>query len=383
MQQTQNSLKDKLGHAGRSAGLERCRLFGIFALLAASQSAGCVYVEDGEYATKAESGWQYHSVLLDADDVYIGVTHLSSMNAFTKLSIEVVTDDPQRVVVGAESFSVGLFDSNGNEILAGMLSTPKRPAMTVEQVTQSIQSGNEKRLVHIIGYSRGNAGHETLQFLLDLWNQREDLYPNLDWALLDRESVRVALAAALLDARGRQGFAVPSESIHEQLRSSALNSTDEAVQDQAALALMRLGDPDDLGLFLHLVSSTNEQAFRRATLGLIHLCSSDADRALFDVAKTLPHDRLLYVKEKYELLADHCRCRREDCSLPIYQFQENPRGFVFRQLFKFPPVHRLPDPVIEKIRIDIQIDGKPTRLDYSFQVSEQHRLTCCLVPGLP
>ena len=190
--------------------------------------------------------------------------------------------------------------------------------LTTERVMEAIESGSEHRVLVTIGSAKRRTEDGVMQLLRDLWERPIEQYPELDWDLLNRESVRVELAVVLADVSRQNRVNVSLEPILEQLRQSAEFSPDETVQRKAIFSVGLFDDPHDVPLLLQLTSSENERTFRMAVGALAGMCNDEARGTLENLRQTLPADRASYLREasdRFDLTdeSDWCRCRRFAC----------------------------------------------------------------------
>ncbi len=138
---------------------------------------------------------------------------------------------------------------------------------------------------------------EILPFVHDLWEGRKDKYPDLPWATINADIVRVNLADILLQAAANGKITVDKEKIHRYV-SGLVNSKDSDVAVTAILALSPIDDEKDVGAILAVARQQKPATFRASVVALSQMCNPAAARALDQLEASVTKTELKsYVSE--------------------------------------------------------------------------------------
>jgi hypothetical protein len=139
---------------------------------------------------------------------------------------------------------------------------------------------------------------EILPFLEDLWAQQKDKYPNLPWAVLSYDAVRIEIADVLLQARRNRKIKFDPGPM-EQFAINLLNTSDVWTKMSAANVLGLTETDEAVAALMTEAVSVNRSTFRVTVVSLARMYNPSAQAALEALLKqNLRESSRMYVLEQ-------------------------------------------------------------------------------------
>lgn len=169
--------------------------------------------------------------------------------------------------------------------ISGALAGLPRDDVSVAVLKQAINAGDELGVNRALSGVRRRvswekrADPEMMAFLWDLWSGQKDRHPDVKWRMLERGSIVVMVASALVFLTVRGMY----ETDLAPFRAYARNLVPEPnllVSSQAMSILEMIDDPDDVPLVYAGALEEGDSKFRVAVLTLAGMCNAAASEAL-------------------------------------------------------------------------------------------------------
>ena len=157
--------------------------------------------------------------------------------------------------------------------------------VTVYELTKELNTRNIDRIVKALNtVKRMSYQGKILPFIRDLWDGREDKYPDLPWKTVNVDIVRVEIANILLQAAVNGKIEIDTEKLHKFV-SSLIDSADVEVSRIAILTVSLIDDERDVGKIFSIAKQQKKRTFRASVLALAKMCNSAASVALDQLEK--------------------------------------------------------------------------------------------------
>ncbi len=158
--------------------------------------------------------------------------------------------------------------------------------LTKEELKDDLMSGNvDSVLKSLKKIPHMKYRYDILQFLDDLWEERRKKHPDLPWALVRMEIIKITIANLLLQADVDQVY----DGDREKLRRFILDrvsSQDKAVAIEAIGASLFIDDKLAVEKLLSIARKQESEFFFRASVVILaQMCTSSAMTALIQLEK--------------------------------------------------------------------------------------------------
>lgn len=152
--------------------------------------------------------------------------------------------------------------------------------ITVARFKEDLRSKNYDVIIESFNtIKRMRYKGEILPFIRDLWDFREDRYPELPWDVIRLPVMRVEVADVLLQARRNRLIEIDDAEVRSFVKEM-LKSDDVQVKSHAIRVLGITDDPEDVPLIFKLGAETeNPTVFRSVVVTLVGMCSEEAKDA--------------------------------------------------------------------------------------------------------
>lgn len=157
----------------------------------------------------------------------------------------------------------------------------------VQRLTQDLMTMDIEVIQRRLGNTTMLDSREIGQFLLDIWNERRDKYPELPWGIIKSPQVRVWLAMTLAPV-GRYGRDGVNTDLLREYVWSVVDSPDDAVVRKALYLIGGIDEIEDVNrikTFLAEQTPTTNGGFYGAVWALAQMCNEDASTLLNKLAK--------------------------------------------------------------------------------------------------
>ena len=168
-------------------------------------------------------------------------------------------------------------DATGNEFVS------------VEDLKADLRTQNIDRIIKTLNVvKRMTYQGQVLPFLMDLWTNQKDKYPELQWEIINSDIVKIDTANILLQAERNGRMQVDKSGIYE-FAARLIDSSDVQVAQNAILTLALIDEPRVVDKILSAAKRQNKWTFRASVLALNSMCHQSAEKAL-DQLETLAKD---------------------------------------------------------------------------------------------
>ncbi len=152
--------------------------------------------------------------------------------------------------------------------------------VSVEELTTELKMKDIDRVLRALNTVKQMTYQgEILPFIRDLWDSRKDKYPELPWATINTDIVKLDIANMLLQAAANGKTKIDREKIHRFV-VGLISSTDIDVARNAILTLSLIDDAKDVGGILAIAKQKEKGTFRISVIALSKMCGPEATRAL-------------------------------------------------------------------------------------------------------
>lgn len=152
--------------------------------------------------------------------------------------------------------------------------------VSVEDLKADLQTRDIDRIVKALNVVKQMKYQgQVLPFLVDLWTNQKDKYPDLQWEIINSDIVKVDIANVLLQAQRNGRIQIGKGSVYEFV-ASLLDSSDVQVAQNAILTLSLIDEPRSVERILSAANRKNKWTFRSSFLALTSMCHPSADKAL-------------------------------------------------------------------------------------------------------
>ncbi len=152
--------------------------------------------------------------------------------------------------------------------------------ISVDELTAELKTRNIDRIVKTLNtVKRMSYQGRILPFILDLWDDRKDKYPDLPWNIVNADIVRVEIANILLQAAANGRVEIDTEKLHEFV-FGLIDNADIDVARSAILTLPLIDDERDVDKIFAIAKQQKKGTFRASVLTLAEMCNSAANAAL-------------------------------------------------------------------------------------------------------
>jgi hypothetical protein len=154
---------------------------------------------------------------------------------------------------------------------------------------------------------------EIMPFIIDLWDKKKDVYPDIPWDIVDKPIIRTEIADILLQANSNGLISLDIRPLQIYLRSM-LTSKDLVAVSNAVSALVAIDDKEDVPLIEKVAKTGNGVTFRAAIIALSRMCTKDAFIALDNLESAIEdNEKQKYIiktrKEMYDFIKQTNMCR--------------------------------------------------------------------------
>ena len=194
----------------------------------------------------------------------------------------------------------------------GTNSSPEKGFVSIEEFKQELQTTNIDRIRDKLSTIRWMKYQgEILPLLLDLWEERQEKYPELSWRTIKSNIIKIEIANVLVQAESNRQIKLEKGNFR-QFALSVLNTKDVAVTQVAILTLGRIDNPEDVNKLSSIAREEKlESNFKLAVIALIGMCSNGVEQALIDLEKEINNEQRRNFVERYK---EKYKKRRERCS---------------------------------------------------------------------
>lgn len=140
--------------------------------------------------------------------------------------------------------------------------------VSVEDLKADLQTRDIDRIVKALNVVKQMKYQgQVLPFLVDLWTNQKDKYPDLQWEIINSDIVKVDIANVLLQAQRNGRIQIDKGSVYEFV-ASLLDSSDVQVAQNAILTLSLIDEPRSAERILSAANRKNKWTFRSSFLAL-------------------------------------------------------------------------------------------------------------------
>lgn len=164
--------------------------------------------------------------------------------------------------------------------------------VSIDELTAELNTRNIDRILKALNtVKRMSYQGKILPFVHDLWDEREDKYPDLPWKTVNADIVKVEIANILLQAEANGRIEIHREELHKFV-SRLINSADVDVARSAILTLTLTDDERDVDKIFSIAKQQKKGTFRASVLTLAKMCNSVASKALDQLEKDVEKSEL-------------------------------------------------------------------------------------------
>lgn len=164
--------------------------------------------------------------------------------------------------------------------------------VSVDELATSLETGNIDRILNMLNAIKQMSYQgEILPFVYDLWNGREDKYPDLSWKIVNEDIIKVELANILLQAESNGRVEIDKAGLHKFVLK-LVNSKDVGVVRSAISTLALTDDEGDVSKIFSIAIQQKKGTFRVSILALAEMCNSAAGKALDKLEKDVEKPEL-------------------------------------------------------------------------------------------
>ncbi|MEQ1484221.1 hypothetical protein [Methyloglobulus sp.] len=132
---------------------------------------------------------------------------------------------------------------------------------------------------------------ENLNFVLDLWKQDKDKYPDLPWKLISEDISRIAIASNLIQGRRQCLIDIDMDEPHDFVLAKS-KSKDLSVKGRALSVIGLAGYESDIPYLASIVLDEQEGFAEGASLSIFFIGSSSALTSLDDLERKVKTEGL-------------------------------------------------------------------------------------------
>ena len=174
--------------------------------------------------------------------------------------------------------------------------------VSVEDLKADLQTRDIDRIMKALNVVKQMTYQgQVLPFLVDLWTNQKDKYPDLRWEIINSDIVKLDIADVLLQAQRNGRIQIDKGSVYEFI-ASLLDSNDVQVAQNAILTLSLIDEPRSVERILSASKRQNIWTFRSSAHALASMCHPSAEKSL---------DQLEMLVEDMELKAEIQKDRRK------------------------------------------------------------------------
>jgi hypothetical protein len=175
--------------------------------------------------------------------------------------------------------------------------------VSVPDLVKQLQTQDIDRIVETLNAVKQMTYQgEILPFLHDLWNERKDAHPNVPWAIVTGNRVRIEIADVLVQAH-KNGLIELDIEPFRKFAIGLINSTDMMVVWSALGVLAVIDDERDVDAIVMLAEhQRNMGTFRASVSALVHMCNPAAAQGLDHLKRQLsdPDRKTFVIKTRQE-----------------------------------------------------------------------------------
>lgn len=166
----------------------------------------------------------------------------------------------------------------------GTSSQQRNKFVHVDELIEVLNSRDIDLIIETMNHVKGMRYQgEILPVIKDLWEGRQEKYPDLHWQTVNLDIVRLEIANILVQAQKNQRIKVDRHDLHNFVRG-LLESEDFFVANNAILTLSAIDDPNDVEKILAIAKKQEPGSFRTAVEALIAMCNKKSREALDELA---------------------------------------------------------------------------------------------------
>lgn len=157
-----------------------------------------------------------------------------------------------------------------------------KEGVTVDRIVEELMAKDIVRIQRTLDITSFDDEPRMQPFILDLWNDRRDKYPNLPWDIVMTPQIRIHLANILVPVAQHGGDGVRDKDIRDYAWGMTESPDDEVVLE-AFSAIGRLDKREDVaGIEQYLADDQHEGyvGFFGAVWALARMCNEDASQLL-------------------------------------------------------------------------------------------------------
>lgn len=159
--------------------------------------------------------------------------------------------------------------------------------ISVIELKQALKSEDDGAINQAMNRVKQNQqSNELMMFVMKLWMNDKQLYPDLPWRILNSEIVRVEIANVLVQASNNGLVKVNRDELRIYAKQVIVGS-DQMAKATAVSTLGLLRNSADIELFKNIALEENPRTFFYAILALSQNCDSKATSALDDVKRKI------------------------------------------------------------------------------------------------
>lgn len=151
---------------------------------------------------------------------------------------------------------------------------------TLEELRNDLESDSSRHIIATLNrLKREKLGREILEFLLDVWNMKVEVHPDLSWSNLVIDTVRLEIADLLAQAAVNNRIDLNLHPLQTYVsRNIASDNSEVAVK---SILILSIFDRDvDVDNVFSLATHEDKEIFRASVISLSRMCNSTAVHAL-------------------------------------------------------------------------------------------------------
>jgi len=120
---------------------------------------------------------------------------------------------------------------------------------------------------------------QVLPLVRDLWDNKKEIYPDLQWEIINSDIIRIDIANVLLQAQRNGRIQIDTNGIYDFV-AGLVDSSDVQVAQNAILTLSLINESRSAEKIMSAAKRQNKWTFRSSIVALLSMCHSSAEKAL-------------------------------------------------------------------------------------------------------
>jgi hypothetical protein len=155
--------------------------------------------------------------------------------------------------------------------------------ISVEELTEVFKTKNIELILDSLRVIRRmqNKG-EVLFFLKDLWEMKESKYPELDWEIINKDVVKIAIVKTLVTAKHMGKIRINTNKMRDYALS-LIHGDDHEVVSETILTLGYINDQRDVDTLVSIAKQQQRETFGMSIIALSLMCNTSAQKAMLEL----------------------------------------------------------------------------------------------------